>query len=115
MSLTQAKKLITGSEIIYTCVAISEESYEKAIVDPSVYGFVVDGIYRPAEDLSLKCKKDWCLPIVETYRQRHWIIIKKHPGDLYMPMASISIYHAITYDVWQSDVGLVAVVTESDV
>ena len=119
--MSQSKMLVAGSEIVYSIVAISQESYEHAIqdVDPSIYGFVVNGIYRPADDLTLKCKKDWSLSIVENYRQcPHWVVIKEHPGDLYAPMTSILqeiTYHALTYDVWQSEAGLVAVVTESDV
>lgn len=118
--MAQIKKLITGSEIVYSCICITSMEYEYAIqdIDTSVHGFVVDGVFKPAEDVTLNCKKDWCLPILEGYTQKYWIVIKKHPGELYMPMSDITQqanYTACTYDIWQSEVGLVAVVTEADV
>ena len=119
MALTQTKKLITGSEIAYSCVIIDMNRYQSAIIDidPSIYGFVVNGIFKPAEDVTLNCKKDWCLPIVQSYNQEYWAIINKHPGDLYSPMCYITgggLYRVVTYDIWQSGKGLVAVVTETD-
>ena len=114
-----ATKLVTGAEIMYTCVPIDTDSYENAICDihSSVYGFVVEGIYRPAEDTSLACKNDWSLSVVESYNLQHWIILDKHPSEIYYPMSDITntTYKVLTYDVWRSHlVGPVAVVTETE-
>ena len=114
-----AKKIISGSEIAYSCIVIDADRYQNAIIDmdPSIHGFVVNSIFKPAEDVTLNCKKDWCLPIVQSYNQEYWVVIKKHPGDLYFPMSYITGqggYRAVTYDIWQSEAGLVAVVTEAE-
>ena len=114
-----ATKILCGSEIMYTCAPLDTDSYENAICDihPSVYGFVVEGVYRPAEDTSLKCKKDWSLSVVEPYNIQHWIILNKHPSEIYYPMSDLTntTYTVLTYDVWRSDaVGPVAVVTETE-
>ena len=110
--------LVSGSEIEYSCVAISEENYKNAVsnMQPYIYGFVVDGIYRPAEDLTLKCKNDWCLDILNSYSPAIWVVINRHPGQLYTPMCDITgrHYDVISYDIWQSKAGKVAVVNETD-
>ena len=115
-----ATKIVTGSEINYTCVCIDEESYQNATADihTSVYGFVSDRKYYAAEDVTQACANDWTLPVVASYNKRRWVIINKHPGDVYYPMADILMqdhYVVMTYDIWDSDVGLVAVVTEEDI
>lgn len=114
-----ADKIVTGSEIIYTCIAIDDECYENAIADihTSIYGVILDGKYYPAEDLTQACTIDWSLLVVSSYNKRRWVIINKHPSDLYYPMANIVMqdhYVVKKYDIWDSVVGLVAVVTEED-
>ena len=113
-------KLINGADIKYTCIAIDEETYNRAISDvlpTDVYGFVVDGVFQSSEDLSLKIKNDWSLPIIKSYRSKYWVVIENHPGDVYRAMSEITqqdIYRVVSYDVWQGDKGLVAVATEVD-
>lgn len=115
-----ASKIVTGSKINYTCVCIDEDSYKNAIADihESVYGFILDRKYYPAEDITQACANDWSLPVVSSYNRRHWVIINKHPSDVYYPMSDILMenhYVVMKYDIWDSDVGLVAVVTEEDI
>ena len=113
-------RVVKGSEILYTCIHIDDESYQRAIVDlhQDIYGFVVEGKFQPAEDLTLMCAVDWCLPIVEPYMHNCWVILKKHPSEVYFPMSDIveqDHYVVTDYDIWtSSDVGLVAVVIETD-
>jgi len=114
------ERIVKGSTVSYTCIHIDDESYQRAILDldMDVYGFVVEGKFQPADDLTLMCSVSWCLPIVEPYKRDCWIILKKHPGDVYSPMSDIvqqDIYVVQEYDIWTStEVGLVAVVTETD-
>ena len=112
-------KLISGREITYTCIPIDKEVYDtqKEDLHNSVHGFVVKGVFYPAEDVTQACKMDWCLPIVESYTRSYWVILNKHPGDVYYPMSDMTsqdIYRVIDYDIWQSEKGLVAVVTDVD-
>jgi hypothetical protein len=114
-----ASKIVTGSKINYTCIPIDDESYQYATTDihPSVYGCILDRTYYPAEDPTQACANDWTLPVVSSYNRRHWVIINKHPSDVYYPMTHIVMqdhYVVKKYDIWDSDVGLVAVVTETD-
>ncbi len=113
---TMASKIINGENIGYSCIVIDADRYYEAIIDidPSIYGFVVNGILRPADDVSLKCRNDWCLPVVESYNHEYWAIINRHPGELYCPyLTGEGSYHVVKYDIWRSRVGLVAVVTEA--
>ena len=115
-----AERIVKGSDITYTCIHIDDESYQRAIVDlhHDIHGFVVEGKFQPAEDLTVMCAVDWCLPIIESYKRDCWVILKKHPSRVYFPMSDIveqDHYVVQDYDIWtSSDAGLVAVVTETD-
>ena len=113
-------KFINGTDIVYSCVVIDEKMYNhaKLEMDSSIHGFVVDGLFRPAEDISIICRNDWCLPIVESYKSKYWIIIKEHPGYLSSIMSELleGTFMVMNYDIWQSSMDrLVAVVTDTDV
>lgn len=113
--------MVKGSEIEYSFVNIKDEDYKRATSDIhcDILGFVADGVFQPAEDITLKCKS-WCVEITERYKDAdgYWVILKRHPGDISAPMSEIrqqDYYRVVTYDVWSvEDVGAVAVITEAD-
>ena len=99
-------KLAVGSEINYTCIALSSEEYERAICDmnTSIRGFVVEGKYQPAEDSELFLSKDWSLIILAEYSSNYWVIIQEHPSDAKRVMRDIvqqDFYEVLEYDVWK--------------
>ena len=103
-------RIARGSEIKYTCIALSSKEYERAICDvnSSIRGFVVDGAYRPAEDTELSLSKDWSITVTAAYPQRkYWVIIQEHPSDVYGVMSDIvqqDIYSVVEYDIWRVNV-----------
>ena len=116
-----ANKILSGNAIEYSCVMLRKEEYDSWMVENNpeseVLGVVSNGIYHPAEDLTLNCKVHWCLPILQNYPCKRWIILAKHPGHVYTPMAEITsqdIYTVLSYDVWYTESGLAAVITEVD-
>ena len=114
-------KIVNGDEIEFSCIRITTEDYYRAVravedIHWTVCGFVVDGCYRPSEDTDLICRNHWSLSVLKE-NKGIWIIVNKHPGDLYEPMSYIreqSIYHVVKYDIWHIETGYVAVVTETD-
>ena len=118
-------RIARGSEIKYTCIALSSEEYERAICDinSSIRGFVVDGVYRPAEDTELSLSRDWSITITAAYPQKRWVVIQEHPSDVYGVMSDIvmqDIYNVVEYDLWSVNVDanmaseLASVVTKVD-
>lgn len=114
-------RLLKGSEIEYSFVNINDEDYQRAIsdIDCDIHGFVVGGVFHPAEDISISCKS-WCVEVTERYKDANgfWVILKSHPGDISGAMSDIrgqDYYRVVTYDVWSvEDIGAVAVITETD-
>jgi len=100
--------VVNSQDIGYTLVPIGADEFEAAIadIDPTICGFVVDGVYCPAEDFEIKCAKDWSIPIVESYAKPYWVVIKCHPSDIHQTMAIISnrsTYMVRDYDVWSTE------------
>lgn len=109
--------VVNSQDIRYTLMPIGADELEAAIADiyPTICGFVVDGVYRPAEDFEIKCAKNWSIPIVKSYAMPYWVIIKSHPADIHLTMASISM--VTDYDVWSTEEldSLVAIVKGVDI
>ena len=120
MSHTMATRILESSSIKYTCVMLSAEDYESFIADvpdKCVLGVVANGVYHPAEDLTLHCATHWSLPILDSYRDKFWIILNKHPSNVYTPMSDITgqdLYVVREYDAWRTDLGNIAVATHID-
>lgn len=116
-----ATKILNGDAIRYSCIMLTKEEFKSWMADnnpePDVLGVVANSYYYPAEDLTIECKNHWSLPILDYYPQKHWIILAKHPGHVYSPMADITgqgIYQVMAYDVWNTEAGVVAVATDVD-
>ena len=116
-----ATMIVCGKEIEYTCIKLQDDEYERMLLGDSytsVLGIARNGFYYPAEDFSIQCKKHWSISVLQTYTHNTWVIVAKHPSDVYYPMTDITqqdIYHVLEYDIWMTEEGFpVAVATTVD-
>lgn len=119
-------RILTGANITYSIVPYQNYKYGDSgtILDTlksndsftGVIGCVHKGTFYSYSDLATSITHHWSLDILADYMGTSWVVIKKHPKNLWHPMANMvgeKDYIVIDYDVYSTDGGkLVAVATE---
>ena len=117
-----ATKILSGEDNIqYTCINIKQKDYGRMIADKphtSIIGIVNNGLYHPSEDFSIECKNHWSLPILESYKDKTWVIIENHPSNIYAirDTNQEDTFNHIEYDMWLTENNIyVAIATNRDI
>lgn len=89
--------------------------------DDRILGYIIDDLFftLDADNNNIGVKNHYSLNFVKDYTDKCWVVLNKHPNQIYSPMANITgcyTFNVEEFDIWSDErsSSLIAVITGLD-